>query len=204
MQDGGIELPPGDLAPVGRVAGTEISEDRSRVDGAELQVRRQPRGAVEIGPVPLLRITRKVPAPEPAPSGPRRGLACLRQRQASGQARVLRDRGAVQAAPSDLRQAGCGGRPPAVLRPGPVERRVHLERRPVALGQATRRPWPPGPAPPRTVTRCGPVACRRALPRRAGHGRRRRDRSRRLCAPRPPRTRGLPQGRYSPACRAGR
>ena len=67
---------------------------------------------------------------------------------------------------------------PAVLDPGPGERRVDLVRR-------RRSRSSPGPAPRRTATRCAPARCRRrrAPARRRGRAGGRRGRSRRRRAP---------------------
>ena len=127
------------------------------MDRAELQVRRQARGGVQVGPVTLLRVAVQPAAAEAPPGGQRRGLPRLRQRQPGRQVRVLRDAGTLQRAPGHVARAGGRRRAPAVLGPGPVERRVHLERRPVPLGHPARR---------HRVRRAGPH--QRRLVERAG------------------------------------
>ena len=109
------------------------------MDRAELQVWRQARRAVQVGPVPLPAVAVQPAAAEPPPGGQRRRLPRLRQRQPGRQIRVVRDAGPLQRAPGHVARAGRRGRAPAMFGPGPVERRVHLERRPVPLGHPARR-----------------------------------------------------------------
>ena len=130
------------------------------MDRAELEVRRHPRRVVQVGPVAFLWVADEATPAEPAPGRQRGGLPRLREGQPGGQVGVVRDAGAVQGPPADVARAGPRGRAPAMLGPGPVERRVHLERRAVPLGH---------PARGYRVGRSGPH--QRRVPQRGGNPR---------------------------------
>jgi len=119
VQNRGVELAPGQLSRVGAVGAAEVGQHGPGMDRPELEVRRHPRGVVEVRPVPVVRVGLEVMLAEACPGLPRRLLAGIRELGIGG--RVVRDLHAVEDVPVRPRGLRVGGLRPAVLEPGSVE-----------------------------------------------------------------------------------
>ena len=188
--------PCGRSSRAGAARPRQVGEHRARVDLAPLEVHRHARGAVDAGPVALARRSRRAgrrgtpaSAAAPPPRRPSGRLEPVGQRRRPGCRSV-----SSTSQPATPPVGGVDRAAPAVLGPGPRERREDLVRR-------RRRPWSPGPARRRTASRCAPARCR-ARPAPA------RPRSSRRAAVRPevggdvhPVGADLPRGQHDPAHR---
>lgn len=128
------ELPPGELAAIRVRAGSaragQIGQHRPRVDLAVLEGDRHPRGAVEIGSVPLVVVLRN----------PLQVLLPLLERRllTSAVHPAVRQLLAGRVHPLDPRR-GIDGLPPPVLEPRAEVRREHLIRPPLLVEDPPRR-----------------------------------------------------------------
>ena len=171
----GVELAPGQLGrergrPWPRVrVRRQVGQQRARVDLADLQVRREPGGAGQVGPVAAARRSRSMPSSRNAcqrrarPASPAAGR--------SGTPSPTSGRSSESTRRAQRRSRGDGGRArPAVRAPGAGEGGEHLVRRAAAGGQrarARRRTacrWPPSATPSR------PSASRTRSSRRRPNG----------------------------------
>jgi len=131
-----VELPPGQFGHealgVRPSVRLEVGQQRAWVQDAELEVRGEPGGGVEVGAVATGRVPRQTVREEGAPPVQRRPLPCRRQvRDAGGVQRSLEagPRLARMSGGSEDEAGGLLGRgPPAVLAPRPGERGEDLER----------------------------------------------------------------------------
>ncbi len=137
----GVEVAERELAQIGRSARAlaEVGGHRAWVDGAELQVRRHPAGAVEVGPVAVLVVVGESVPNKLLPLTPGCGFpgGQLQLDPGVGNGHAAGDLFGIY----PLRRFRAGGRrrPPAVLAPRAVEGGEDLVGRAVVLGDPAGR-----------------------------------------------------------------